>query len=147
MFSFRRQRDHRQFSTGESWVTTGLVYPSFGVLVHDMSVGDPQPKTKFRNLTWQVGQDKRELGVLLFPDEESEAWRAAVAAAWAREGGGPIVGSTGGSVDGAITVQQQLKSDSWPVGMRQQLEQLLLSEVDRWVGAVLIEAVAAGGSA
>lgn len=83
----------------------------------------------------QVGQDKRELGVLLFPDEESEGWRAAVAAAWERSGGLAAV-SAGGSVDGAsatsMRLQQQLKSESWPAGMREELEQLLLGEVERW---------------
>ncbi|MEW5300712.1 MAG: hypothetical protein WDW36_003622 [Sanguina aurantia] len=81
-----------------------------------------------------VGQDKRELGVLLFPDEESEGWRAAVAAAWERSGG-LAAASAGGSVDGAsatsVRLQQQLKSESWPAGMRAELEQLLLAEVER----------------
>ncbi|MEW5313818.1 MAG: hypothetical protein WDW38_005355 [Sanguina aurantia] len=42
---------------------------------------------------------------------------------------------SGGSVDGAsatsMRLQQQLKSESWPAGMREELEQLLLGEVER----------------
>lgn len=85
-----------------------------------------------------VGQDKRELGALVWPDEEALAAATSAAASGGAAAGATGAGTGGGSGSGGAGTAKATtgagSSSSSSSGAQLLLEQQLAAEVDRWGG-------------